>query len=248
MFQTRNEKPVPFVVAVLVLTSLLFLPSRFVSAATVENSPVSQTQDLGWWGRVMASSLNVRTGPGVSFSKVGVLSSINRVKVLASQNGWYRIDGGRYPGDWVSSGYIARIAQPAPDKNIRLPFGVGPGQYWIDVNIEKETLTLFQYQKPVFVTYVSTGLPASPTVRGTFRIWEKLLKTRMVGGPPFATHVYDLPNVPWTMYYHGSYAVHGTYWHDNFGTPQSAGCTNLTQGDARYVYSKVGVGTVVYNH
>ena len=226
----------------------VFAPPQITAAATVANSSVSQTQDLGWWGRVTINGLNVRSGPNSQSSKVGSLSTSNRVKVLATKNGWDKIDGGRYPGDWVSAAYVAKIAQPASDKNISVPAGVNQGQFWIDVNIAKETLTLFQYQKPIFATYVSTGLAASPTMRGTFQIWEKLLKARMHGGPPFATHVYDLANVPWTMYYHGSFAVHGTYWHDNFGTPQSAGCTNIAQGDARYLYSKVGVGTVVYNH
>ncbi|MDR3559370.1 MAG: L,D-transpeptidase family protein [Candidatus Pacebacteria bacterium] len=238
-------------IILLVGTLLLFIPVFApvqIAVATVTTASVSQAQDLGWWGRVTVNGLNVRSGPSPQSPKVGALSAINRVKVLATKNGWDKIDGGRYPGDWISSAYVARIAQPAPDRNISVPAGVGPGQFWIDVNIAKETLTLFQYQKPVFATYVSTGLAASPTMRGTFQIWEKLLKARMHGGPPFATHVYDLANVPWTMYYHGSFAVHGTYWHDNFGRPQSAGCTNITQGDAKYIYSKVGVGTVVYNH
>jgi lipoprotein-anchoring transpeptidase ErfK/SrfK len=50
------------------------------------------------------------------------------------------------------------------------------------------------------------------------------------------------------MYYSGSLAVHGTYWHDKFGTPQSAGCTNLTQGDAKFIFDRASVGTTVVNH
>ena len=59
----------------------------------------------------------------------------------------------------------------------------------------------------------------------------------MTGAPPLATHVYDLPDVPWVMYYKGSYSVHGTYWHDNFGSQRSAGCTNVTQGDAKFIFN-----------
>jgi hypothetical protein len=66
------------------------------------------------------------------------------------------------------------------------------------------------------------------------------------------------------MFYNNDYAIHGTYWHDNFGTPQSAGCTNMTQGDAQYIFENtlpvipkgkiggfskdLGPGTVVHNH
>ena len=86
----------------------------------------------------------------------------------------------------------------------------------------------------------------------------------MQGGPPVVSYRYDLPNVPWVMYYSGAYGIHGTYWHDKFGTQQSAGCTNLTQGDAKFIFEKTlpimpankasvissdsNPGTVVYNH
>ena len=49
-------------------------------------------------------------------------------------------------------------------------------------------------------------------------------------------HKYNLADVPWVMYYKGSYSIHGTYWHDNFGDARSAGCTNATQGDAKYIF------------
>ena len=58
----------------------------------------------------------------------------------------------------------------------------------------------------------------------------------MTGAPPIATHVYDLPNAPWVMYYKGSYSIHGTYWHDEFGSQKSSGCTNMTQGDSKYLF------------
>jgi lipoprotein-anchoring transpeptidase ErfK/SrfK len=86
----------------------------------------------------------------------------------------------------------------------------------------------------------------------------------MRGGPPVVPFFYDLPNVPYVMYYHDGYGVHGTYWHDKFGTRQSSGCTNLTQGDAKFIFSLTtpilnsgqnsvlstpdNPGTVVYNH
>ena len=86
----------------------------------------------------------------------------------------------------------------------------------------------------------------------------------MQGGPPLVNNYYDLPNVPWVLFYHGAYAIHGTYWHDKFGTQQSAGCTNVTQGDAKFIFDKTSPllpenvnsvlssetnnGTAAYNH
>ncbi len=227
---------------------------------------------LGWWGQISSSSVPVMAGPSSTSTKLSVFSQINRVKVLKEVEGemiddsnlWLQIDGGAHPGAYIFSKYVTSIAQPKPPVNFKIPDGVAQNDYWIDVDITKKILTLFQYDKPVFATYISPGLAASPTLGGTYRIWYKILKTRMHGGPPVATHFYDLPNVPYVMYYNGSFAVHGTYWHDKFGTRQSAGCTNLTQGDAKFIFEKVNPilspdkksvlsnaenpGTVVFNH
>ena len=48
---------------------------------------------------------------------------------------------------------------------------------------------------------------------------------------------YAVADVPWTMYYDGSYAVHTSYWHDGFGGVRSHGCINLSPRDARLLYS-----------
>lgn len=46
-----------------------------------------------------------------------------------------------------------------------------------------------------------------------------------------------LPGVPWTMFFDPlGYAIHGTYWHNNFGLPMSAGCVNMRNGDAKWLF------------
>ena len=48
---------------------------------------------------------------------------------------------------------------------------------------------------------------------------------------------FDLPGVPWVSYIHWTgIALHGTYWHNDFGTPRSRGCINLTPADARWLF------------
>jgi lipoprotein-anchoring transpeptidase ErfK/SrfK len=59
---------------------------------------------------------------------------------------------------------------------------------------------------------------------------------------------YYLPNVPHVMYFYGGYGLHGTYWHNNFGTPMSHGCVNLSQTDAEWLYNWASVGTKVVTH
>ncbi len=49
----------------------------------------------------------------------------------------------------------------------------------------------------------------------------------MSGGVKDTPSFYYLPNVPYVMYFHNDYALHGTYWHANFGQTMSHGCVNL---------------------
>ncbi len=227
---------------------------------------------LGWWGKVNNNEISVMEEPNSNSKIRGYLSTANRVKVLKevygesinSNNLWYQIDGGAYRGAYVFSAHITAITQPQPPNDFTIPKEVKKGEYWIDFDLTEKILTLFKYNQPVFSTYASPGRSVYPTVTGVFRVWYKMEKDRMRGGPPTVSYYYDLPNVPYVLYYYKSYAIHGTYWHDKFGLPQSAGCTNLTQGDAEYVFSKTSPilsentnqikstsdnqGSVIYNH
>jgi lipoprotein-anchoring transpeptidase ErfK/SrfK len=86
---------------------------------------------------------------------------------------------------------------------------------------------------------VSTGIPGFQTVTGTYHIYLKLVSQRMVGPG------YDLPGVPWVMYFYQGYGLHGTYWHHNFGTPMSHGCVNMRTEDAAWVFDWAPIGTTV---
>jgi lipoprotein-anchoring transpeptidase ErfK/SrfK len=100
---------------------------------------------------------------------------------------------------------------------------------------------VYAYENGTLVrsTLVSTGVARYPTRVGQFRIYTKYLSTLMTGPG------YYLPNVPYTMYYSGGYALHGTYWHSNFGRPMSHGCVNLPTTEARWLYEWAPVGTLV---
>ena len=79
-----------------------------------------------------------------------------------------------------------------------------PGEKWIEVNVTTQQLTAWEGDKPVMSYIVSTGLPNTPTVLGEFNIYQKLTATLMTGPN------YYLPDVPYTMYFYGGYALHGT--------------------------------------
>lgn len=97
----------------------------------------------------------------------------------------------------------------------------------------------------VYETPVSTGLPKSPTVKGTFRIYLKYpVQASMRGYSPYSGN-YNLPNVPNVMYFYEGYAIHGAYWHNAFGSPRSNGCVNVPLEAASYLFSFAPVGTKV---
>lgn len=118
---------------------------------------------------------------------------------------------------------------------------------WIGVNVSNQTITAYEGNTPIKTVLVSTGLPRTPTVLGTYAIQRKYPAVRMTGGTPGYDY-YDLPNVPYSMFFFRGYAIHGTYWHSNFGRPMSHGCVNLPTSEAKWFYEWAPVGTPVVSH
>ena len=116
------------------------------------------------------------------------------------------------------------------------------GVKWIDINLSEQTLTAYAGDQAVMHAIVSTGTRDTPTVVGTFRIYSKYRSTTM-SGPD-----YYVPDVPHTMFFYAGYSIHGTYWHNNFGTPMSHGCVNLNQADAKWLFEWTPIGTKVVTH
>ncbi len=137
---------------------------------------------------------------------------------------------------------------PAPEPAIPQPLGanVPPGPKWIEVDLSEQTLTAWQGDNVVLHHLVSTGKEGWRTLPGTFAVYLKYEETRMRGGR--GDDIYDTPDVPWTMYYSGGFAIHGAYWHNEFGTPRSHGCVNLPVDVSKLLYEWAPVGTKVVVH
>jgi len=116
-----------------------------------------------------------------------------------------------------------------------------PGERWIEVDLSEQKLRAWDKNSLFLETLVSTGLPGTPTPTGEFRVWVKLRATKMEGGQ--GRYYYNLPNVPFVMYFENDsvpgwrgFGIHGTYWHDDFGTPHSHGCVNVPTTVAQELY------------
>ena len=130
------------------------------------------------------------------------------------------------------------------------PDGMRTPAKWIEVNLAiPQKLVAWEGETPVFETPISAGTADNPTPTGTFEIFWKLEKDDMTGGLAGTSDYYYLPDVPWVMYFlEGGYAIHGTYWHTNFGYPMSHGCVNLSQDAAAWMYQWAPYGTKVWVH
>jgi lipoprotein-anchoring transpeptidase ErfK/SrfK len=207
--------------------------------------PSADDAQAGWWGN-LRSQANVRAGASTKAPVVGSLVPGDRIKVLASVDGdavsgnatWYRIDGGRYAGAFVHSSLVVRMTQPAPVVAPRAA-DADPQLGQIVVSRSAATLTyLDPSNAATFTTFVSLGRAGVDTPVGEYSTmgkyrFDNMSSASVVG----ADHDYFLPNVPFVEYYlDGGYAIHATYWHDQFGQVESQGCINVTWADGAYLF------------
>ncbi len=117
----------------------------------------------------------------------------------------------------------------------------------IEVSLSRQALTAYESEQKVFETTIASGITtaqtnpkslSTQTPTGKFRILSKYPSKHMGNGSLFAgPEDYELPGVPWTCFFHeAGYAFHGTYWHDNFGTPMSRGCVNMRIEEAKWLF------------
>lgn len=123
------------------------------------------------------------------------------------------------------------------------------GEKHIYVDLGTQTLRAYQGDSLFMEVLVSTG-KWGRTPTGEFSIWSKFRATRMSGGS--GNDYYNLPNVPYVMFFSGSgvaagrgFALHGTYWHNNFGHPMSHGCVNMRTVDAQKIFGWAEIDTKI---
>ncbi len=203
--------------------------------------------------------INVRSGPGTEYPvqtrlRTGVVLHVDSVLVEGDGRFWYKViqDRGlryaeRVNGDW----YVA-----VDDDSIRTFSDVGPIDLADDVatttkrvviNLTEERLYAYDGDMLYLEEDISSGLDLTPTPRGVFYVYRKTPSRYMQGPlPGISSQYYDLPGVPWNLYftYQGA-VIHGAYWHDKFGEAWSHGCANLPLDTARVLYEWADLGMEV---
>jgi len=203
--------------------------------------------------------LLVRSGPGEEYPVVSRLRNgiVLKVDGKVENEGlrWYKIvfdEWLRYPerqtGDWYVAADYVQILLDEGVRTIWENSYATSSKKTITVDRSEQMLYAFEGNKLFLETAISTGLELTPTPRGTFTIFKKTPSRYMQGPLPNLAdrQVYDLPGVPWNLYFtHGGAVIHGAYWHDSFGSAYSHGCVNLPTSVAHTLYNWAELGTEV---
>lgn len=201
--------------------------------------------------------VRARSGPGEEYPVVtrlrnGIVLKVGG-KVERDGRTWYKIvfnEWIRYPErmnrDWYVTAEYVKALLDEGERNY--PDGVNASSTKrIVVKRKEQKLYAYDGEVVFMETRISTGLELTPTPRGKFTIFKKTPSRYMQGPiPGISDQYYDLPGVPWNLYFTEEGAViHGAYWHNNFGRRASHGCVNLLPEEAKKLYLWADVGTRV---
>ena len=207
--------------------------------------------DFGFWGEVAPIFTEGYTQPHKNAGRKyrfygGCVFHVIEVAVDEDGDGWYKVTDDYPPRQntnhqWVLARDLRRIprAEIAPIH----PFA---GYKHIEVDLEAQSLTCYEGDEIVFATLVASGLGgAHATPTGPHCVLLKQASRHMSNVPypdmtlplPDPGDIFDLPGIPWNIFFDlEGRAIHGAYWHNDFGVRRSHGCLNVGMADAQWIY------------
>ncbi len=202
--------------------------------------------------------VRVRSGPGLDFPVVAkvrngmVLRADTETPITKDGQEWYKIRFDetlrykeRLQDDWyIASEFAIPFFTTGPET---LSTSTPQTTKRIEVDRSEQMLRAYDGDSLILEITISTGRTVTPTPRGEFTIFYKTPSRYMQGPlPGISDKYYDLPGVPWNLYFtHQGAVVHGAYWHESFGSPYSNGCVNVPLEYARTLYEWADLGTTV---
>ena len=204
-----------------------------------------------------SACVNIRSGPGEHYPVITTIrkGAVLKVsgKITSGERDWYKItfdEWIRYPERVRGNWYIASdFVKPFYNEGVIELSDRRNTQTEKRILIDRSSQKLYAYDgEALFMEQsISTGIELTPTPRGTFTIFKKTPSRYMQGPlPGIISKYYDLPGVPWNLYFtHQGAVIHGAYWHDKFGQPWSSGCVNVDTEKAEALYHWADVGTKV---
>jgi len=220
--------------------------SHLVPCREVFHEPEAVIGD-GFWGEITVPTSWQHFRPSLQSTRYFDLAygTVYWVKDRADDNegrAWYRIvdDLGPKTAWWVQAKHVRRVEQHEFD-----PISPHVENKRVVIDLDAQDLTAFENDVPVYQTRIASGtnfpddegnIHYFSTAPGDYTIQRKKPSRRMVGGEE-ADDFFDLPGVPWVSYFtNKGAALHGTYWHNDYGRPRSHGCINVTNDAAKWLY------------
>jgi lipoprotein-anchoring transpeptidase ErfK/SrfK len=210
--------------------------TEVVKASSFHGVELGEGEDLpvGFIKGQVAPHFKLEKGEYVPFEKFAYRQGVKLTGVVGGRGvPFLEVRG----GTWLTTN-SARII---PKRDSFPSFATG-SRKWIDISIQDQTLVAYSGTKAVYATLVSTGRGGMgdpekvlATARGTFMIYAKDVSATMDGNEDKGDS-FNLLDVPFVQYFHKGYALHGTYWHDEFGQVRSHGCVNLSPIDAAWLF------------
>ena len=244
-------------------TALEHVPERSIARAA---SPEPENDDTVQYMQIIDSCgpyftgvcVSAHAGPGEEYPVVrtlrtGIVLKVDRPALDRAGRVWYKVafdEWLRYPTRvatalYVPATHVRVFESNAPEELAEQSHASSTKRIIVD----RSEQMLYAYEGDVLVMKesISTGIELSPTPRGIFTIYKRT-PTRYMQGPlpGISADYYDLPGVPWNLYFTKQGAViHGAYWHDKFGQPRSHGCVNVPIDKAEMLYNWADIGTTV---
>lgn len=178
---------------------------------------------IGWLREdVLTSAVPGGAADGESLPRYRMIYAYEQAATFGQR--WVRVG----PDQWVDRAHIA-LVQPVEPHN-----AIINSPRWIGVDLDEQVMIAYEGDTPVFAALVATGIQETPTAQGLFRIYERHDNWTMdsLPGEPY----YLVEDVPNTMFFNRNMAIHGAYWHDEFGAVRSHGCINMTVSDAAWLF------------
>jgi hypothetical protein len=213
----------------------LWVPMRDLGSPVVAPEALGVDVDGSEFVWLVADEPSVHATPGGPRRRDVKFTRLSRFSVLEhaaqGRDAWLRVG----EQAWIRERDTVELRVAPPPAEAR------PDERWIDVDLERQVVTAYRGEKPVFATLASTGRGAASTEQatppGTYRIWVKLRSSDMDNLENLEAQTnYAIQAVPWVLYFHKGYALHGAFWHHAFGRVQSHGCVNLTPSDAERLF------------
>jgi len=203
----------------------------------IENLPEPEQAAQKFWGEVTVPFSDSRWQPdpkAARYMRLYYTAVFRVVEAVPDQDGqwWYRLQDGITwsPGPYVPAAHIRRI-----DPSDLTPISPDVTDKRVEVNLKDQILTAYENGQPVLTTRVSSGYGVHSTPTGEHTVLYKSPASRMTGGE--GVDFYDLPGVPFpTFITLSGVAIHGTYWHNDFGRQRSHGCLNVPSPVARWFW------------